>query len=332
MKRHPVQLVILCGGSGSRLWPITAQCSKPLVEIAPGRTLLDETLRRGERLSREYHSRHSLEGSPLPPLLVTTVAHPIPSTYDHYPQLVEPYLNDTGVAMARVAQYFSSVEDQRLILMIPADHYIGNEEAYHHDLITALTNHQEGITLVGIPPLTPSIGYGYIVEAEGRIIFREKPSAERAAILIAEGGYWNSGMVIVDTATLSAAIPPSLREAAIHPTPGKYPSFDVAVLQTYPRLTLFRSQEWGWSDVGSWNQLLAVLPSPHPYHQSQCTEVKCYNGMGMEIVMVGITEPLVVVTHHHRLLILHPDHESSYKELVTQLTDSTASPPECSPK
>lgn len=305
-----VQVVILCGGAGSRLWPLTAERSKPLVDITPQENLLDGTIRRATLLS----SRD--------PVLVTTVNHPLPSSYDRYPQICEPYLNDTGVAMARVALHFLD-QDPVIIVMMPADHYIGNESQYIDDITTALNQYEDGITLIGILPTSPSTVYGYIMERDRHVVFQEKPSRDRATDLINRGGYWNSGMVIVNSKTLYDALPPSLVQAATIPGPGKYPSFDVAVLQNYPRLKLFRSNEWGWSDVGSWSQLLQVVDSPHSYHHRHSDEVKCYNSMGMEIMIVGVSEPLIVVTHCNRLLILHPEYESSYKDLVTRLTDST---------
>jgi mannose-1-phosphate guanylyltransferase len=299
-----VQPVILCGGQGLRLWPYS---NKPLIKLADAQSMLDKTILRVAKVS-SYS-----------PLLVCTQDFPLPTQYEHYSQLVEPYTNDTGVAIARIAHHYA---DQKsvLLLILPADNYITNEDVFVNDIKRAINQYKDGITLFGIPPTYESSSYGYILPVEDKLLFREKPVPEQAANYIKRGAYWNSGMLLVNNHVLYQSIPSDLTQVVVYPQAGKYPSFDVAVLQNYNNLTLFKSNHWGWSDVGSWKELISLLDNPNKDNVviNECCDVQVHNVDNLQVVITDVKN-LIVIIKDGKLLISNSKDDSSVKTAVSKI-------------
>ena len=194
--------VILCGGSGTRLWPLSRETyPKQFVDLGGGKTLFKDTVLRAK------HTPNSLE-----PVIVCNEAHRFYVTAElyecgvHGKILLEPAPRNTAPAIALAA--FALQEDgaDPLMLVLPSDHAIGDEDAFFEGVTRAAALAEQGrIVTFGIAPTGPATAFGYIEQGEalganGYMVARfvEKPDAKKATGMLARGGYsWNSGMFLL---------------------------------------------------------------------------------------------------------------------------------------
>lgn len=281
MKLRPV---IMCGGSGSRLWPLSrAQYPKQLLALTGGHSLLQQTAQRldglGDRLLEPLVSCN--EGHRF---LVARQLDEI----DAAPILVrEPQGRNTAPAVA-VAALLEPDPASTLLLVLPADHVIRDSAALVRAVEAAIPAAEAGqLVTFGIVPTAPETGYGYIRSVPGdgdvRAVdeFVEKPDLETARRYVQSGSYfWNSGMFLFSAAVYLAelaAYHPDMVEAcrralgeAVNGSGGgdqrevcldaaafaacPADSIDYAVMERTDRASVV-PLDAGWSDVGSWASL-----------------------------------------------------------------------------
>ena len=134
------------------------------------------------------------------------------------------------------------------MVVLPADHYIENVEAFVHDIVEGITHViKENIVLYGIEPIAPETKYGYIVPNPNGVWFREKPDAITALELIKQKALWNSGIFAAHVDLILKCLRNSqysIMDWVTSPREGKAPSFDVAVLQEHKHIIV-----WGGTGV-----------------------------------------------------------------------------------
>lgn len=201
-----IQPIILAGGSGSRLWPLSREAyPKQLLRITGGRSLLQNTLARLSGFSGIY-----------PPIIVAGEEHYSAlqnqldeiDLFEEYLILLEPCDKDTGPAVCGAAEYVRRFRDEdTAMLVLPSDHLIEGDGEFVEAVEKALVLAAQGyIVSLGVPPAWPEVGYGYIEAREdGTIIsFKEKPKLEVARQYLASGNYyWNSGILVFNGKTFS---------------------------------------------------------------------------------------------------------------------------------
>ncbi|MEM5399395.1 mannose-1-phosphate guanylyltransferase/mannose-6-phosphate isomerase [Paraburkholderia unamae] len=220
-----VQPVVLAGGSGTRLWPLSREhCPKQLIDLLDGESLLEATVRRLDGVFQ--HAGASLPEAhravrKAAPFVVSSedLRH---LTADRLGRsgmaarfVLEPLARNTAPALTAVALAASGDGDPVLVAM-PADHLIADGAAFAAALEEAVAHAARGaIVTLGVPPQRAETGYGYIGaglplgSSGARSIehFVEKPDAERAASYVASGNYlWNSGIFVVRASVWLAAI------------------------------------------------------------------------------------------------------------------------------
>ncbi len=272
--------VILCGGSGTRLWPLSRKgFAKQHVPILGGQSPFQRTLRRVG--GRELFARPIVIASPGSRFMVADQAA---ATGIEVEIALEPEGRDTAAAVALAAELVARRDRDAIAIVLPSDHAIPDEEAFAAAARRAAAAAAGGaLVTFGVRPTGPATGFGYIrpdgeAEAGGRRVaaFEEKPSAERARALIEEGCLWNAGMFcfraeaglaeIRDLAPeVADAVARGLAEArddlgALRVGPGFAAapriSFDHAVMERTAN-ALVVEVDFEWSDIGDWRELWA---------------------------------------------------------------------------
>jgi mannose-1-phosphate guanylyltransferase/mannose-6-phosphate isomerase len=274
----PIQPVILAGGTGSRLWPLSRELyPKQLINLTGSHSLLQATLERVKELP-----------DTLPPIIVVGEEHRFLTKtqiealdlFPEYHLLLEPVGKNTAAAICGAALYAQqNIDENTVLLVLPADHLISAQGAFREAVREALALAEKGnLTTFGIVPERPETGYGYICRGEGCRVhsFVEKPDLQTAEEYVASGKYlWNSGMFAFSIKTLLAEfaehgpdILSSMAEAVARGTrDGVFFRFDKSAMEMCPDDSIDYAlmertgkaavveADLGWSDIGSWHAL-----------------------------------------------------------------------------
>lgn len=273
---------ILCGGSGTRLWPTSrASMPKQYCDLF-GVNLFETTI---------------LRFAKAPKVGIVSTAAQLPLIQKSTPkamtgtpkiQILEPIGRNTAPAIAlAVRTLLASGNGSDVIGVFPADHYIGDTDAFLTAVDRAAKVAEGGaIATLGIKPTYPATGYGYVEtrrdsgNSESRIAtrFHEKPDATRATAYFESGGFfWNAGIFVSRVDVLAKAFETHAKElwAAVSkirdplaPTKDEYvgipsASFDVTIMERLPEHVCV-PVDCGWSDVGSWDSLISTLGAKAP--------------------------------------------------------------------
>lgn len=346
--------VIISGGAGSRLWPLSRDaCPKPFVEMPDGSTLIGKTYARAVRLdgverivtvtNRDF-------------LFLTSDAYraadasAVANTF-----LLEPVGRDTAAAIAlSVLHAARAYGEGTVLLILPSDHLIRDENAFAQAVKRAVALAEQGrIVTFGIEPDRPETGFGYIeVDGEKVVRFVEKPDTETAAAYLAGGRHrWNSGMFCfradamlhamtrhcpevlagarqaLETGaaemsgsdeTVNVAREPLLRTPAI--------SIDYAVMEKADNIDCV-SVDCGWSDIGSWSAVVELV-EPDERGNRMLGDVifeeaeNCFVDARSRVVgLVGVSDLLIVDTPD-ALLVAGRDKAQNVRHLYNRLKDT----------
>ncbi|MET0180440.1 MAG: sugar phosphate nucleotidyltransferase [Novosphingobium sp.] len=315
--------VILCGGSGTRLWPRSrAARPKPFVPLIGEETLFAATV--GRCAGRKGFA---------PPIVVTGKAH-----LGHVEAqlagrlgaaiIVEPMARNTAAAIALAA---SGLPADAVMLVCPSDHHIADGDAFIAAATAAAALAGEGwLVSFGITACSPETGFGYIRRGEplgdhGYRVdqFVEKPDRERAVGFLAEAGRycWNGGIFAFRAGDLLgelAKFRPALADAVARAVAGGHEdgarfhpdaaifagiageSVDYAVMENTTRAAMVPA-DMSWSDIGNWQALHAVRPrdASGNAHAGTVELVDCRNVMvdsdGPSVSVIGLDDVIVVV-------------------------------------
>lgn len=181
--------VVLTGGVGSRLWPLSRKTKpKQYLDLFEGKSLFQQTVLRNKACSDELMVVGNIDNFELSKIALIDLG------IDKYGEIVEATPRNTAAAIAFAA--FSAKEED-VLLVTPSDHLIEDLDIYHQSVQQALLMAKEGsIVTFGLKPTKPETGYGYIQIKNNKVLgFREKPNEETASEFLKTGGfYWNSGM------------------------------------------------------------------------------------------------------------------------------------------
>jgi len=351
MSEQRIIPVILSGGSGTRLWPVSrASFPKQLWPLTSERTLLQETAGRAQG-----------EGF-APPIVVCNQEHRFLIAeqlraigIENARIVLEPVGRNSAPAIAAAAVLAVKDDPDAVLWMMVADAAIGDVAALHASLGVAAAAARAGsIVTFGMRPSGPETGYGYIEQgaplaaAPGAFAvarFVEKPDAATAARLVADGRHlWNSGMFVFTARTLldeMETYAPEVMRAVQRAVAGQRAdldfirldveafcaspsiSLDYAVAERTNRAAVVPA-DIGWSDVGSWGALWE-LGSKDADGNVAVGDVlleaakNCYvRSDGMLAAVVGLEDAVLVVTED-AVLAMHRDHAQDVKTVVDRL-------------
>ncbi len=344
--------VILSGGAGTRLWPLSREMyPKQLLALTGIHTMLQDT---ALRLS-------GIAGA-LPPIVVCNEAHRFTvaeqiRALDIQPVgvLLEPVGRNTAPAVALAALQAIKVDPEATLIVAPADHVIREVRKFQEAAALAAAFAEDGKLLTfGILADAPETGYGYIRRGAGsgpayRVAqFIEKPPLDVAQQFVASGDYyWNSGMFVFKAnrylAELAAFAPDILQActAAVEAakadldfvridkaefTRCRAESIDYAVMEK-TKDALVLPLDVGWSDVGSWSSLFDALPADEEGNVLQGDVLvhdtrDCYvHSTSRLVAAVGMDDHIIVETKD-AILVAPKERVQDVKELVAKLKKS----------
>lgn len=334
--------VVLCGGSGTRLWPRSRkQKPKPFLPLVGENTLFAQTVLRCGR-----------DAGFSPPVVVTGAAH-LAHVEEQLPDrastriIVEPEGRNTAAAIALAAL---SLPEDAVMLVCPSDHHIGDCEAFQAAAREAVALAVEGwLVSFGIVPTAPETGFGYLKQGEpiagtvGRRVqrFVEKPDLARAMEFLASGEYaWNGGIFAFRAGTFidelgkyRPAILAAVRDAVgrgkwdgirFHPDAAAFSrveseSVDYAVMENTDKAAMVPAV-MAWSDIGNWQALHEALDRDEhgnavrgPAELRDCSNVLVMSD-GPRVSVVGASN-LVVVVDGDEVLVCTPEGAQSVGKL-----------------
>lgn len=317
--------VILSGGVGSRLWPLSRKSNpKQFLKLFAGKSLFQLTAERNSALvdeimvvGNEEHidwSKDFLKDLNLPQKYV-----------------VETQPRNTAAAIAFAA--FAMNEDD-IMIVTPSDHLIENQQEYESAIKRAVDlAKNDFVVTFGIVPTKPETGYGYIEHHGDTVLsFREKPNLETAQEFIDKGRFlWNSGMfcfkagiLLEELKSYQPAVYQAAKEAWAHAEEGvidaglstKIPSIsiDYAVMERSKRIKVV-SARFRWNDLGSYESLYDYLKAEgHPVDPQGNMVI----GTSVFSAFVGLKNTIVVSTED-ALLVLQKEHAQDVKKVYSQL-------------
>lgn len=339
--------IILSGGSGTRLWPLSvSESPKQFLPLVGEKTMIQETLLRLSGLEIGSPIISCGEGHRF------LVAQQIGEVCDKKPQiLLEPMAKNTAPAIAAACCAAMKQDKDAIVVVLPSDHVIKNVKAFQSAVMTAANAAAKGaLVTFGIVPTFPSTGYGYVKasgeETEGAFTlekFVEKPCLEKAREYLASGEYaWNSGMFVFkasvfieelkihnpEMAKLSCqafenAVVDSdfirLEKDAFGQIKGD--SIDYAVMEK-TKLGKVVKLDAGWDDVGSWSALWQINEKDAEGNAVKGDAIllnskNSYFNTRKTVAAIGV-ENLVVVESDKAILVCSKDMVQDVKKAAEQ--------------
>ena len=336
--------IILCGGSGTRLWPLSRKSfPKQFVPLIDNKSLLQLTLERVSLLSKNVICVASDEHR----FLVTEAMQ---AAQVHGRVLLEPVARNTAAAMT-IAAITSKQDD--LLLFCPSDHHIPDSEAFIRIVSKGVSEAKAGaIVTFGIKPTFPSTAYGYIRQGKARSegifnveCFTEKPAQFKAeALLLSGSALWNGGIFLCSAQTLLCALgqyAPDILQACqqamcsatqdgsfVRPQSQAFgacrsESIDYAVMEHHNNVVVLPFAS-AWSDVGSWNAIadltLADVQGNRIHGQGFALHSNntFVHAPHRPVVVLG-TQDLLIIDTPDALLVAASSHVEQVKQVVELL-------------
>ncbi len=348
--KHTLYPVILSGGAGTRLWPVSREMHpKPFMRMSDGQSLLQKAFNRASELpgvgevltvtNRELFFKTEEEYK-------SVNNQHLPVSY-----ILEPFGRNTAPAIALAAIHAANNDKDAILLILPSDHLISNQAAFNEAVSEAVVLAEKDLIVTfGIRPSHAETGYGYI-ESSGHLVkqFIEKPSIEKAEVFLQSGNYlWNAGMFCFKAkqylSELEKHAPDVLRESQncydhalksngdgftqIEVKPADFQnvpdiSIDYAVMEKSDHVGVVAC-DIGWNDIGSWNAMSdlqsADASGNRVVGQALLHDVSnCY--VQSENRMIGVVgvENLIIIDTADALLVVDSKRTQDVKKIVGQL-------------
>ncbi|MDD3005981.1 MAG: mannose-1-phosphate guanylyltransferase/mannose-6-phosphate isomerase [Candidatus Pacebacteria bacterium] len=309
--------IILCGGSGKRLWPLSrTNFPKQFLRLYSDRSLLQETFLRIQKVMSADHI-----------YLVTNQANyynVFNQIREVYPLIkkdqiiIEPISLNTAPAILLAVKYLSDrtkIDEKEPLIFLPADHYIGQSEKFAETVKLALENVGDNVGTLGIAPTGPETGFGYIEKGEPQGAyhlvksFKEKPDRATAEKYLESGQYvWNGGIYFFSTETFLGEIKSHAPQLFEH-FEKTYEEFlegfgqlkeepiDTALSEKSDKVIVFDG-DFDWSDIGSFDALAEIaeknnlLEPKHIFMDSN--NVFAHSESDKTIATLGVDDVIII--------------------------------------
>jgi mannose-1-phosphate guanylyltransferase len=353
--------VIMAGGGGTRLWPLSRRDHpKQMLSIGGDQSLFQVAV---DRLATIF---------PPERILVMTVEDLVPALREQAPMipeknfLLETIPRGTASVVGYAATHLNLEDPQSVMAVLTADHIIGNLKLFEQILNAAYLVAGKGyLVTLGITPTYPATGYGYIrkgteigtfqeIETYEAVEFTEKPEMLEAEKMLSSGEYaWNSGMFFWKTdiilEEISRQMPDldkrlsQIKEAWDSPEREKvirkvWPeitpqTIDFGIMENAKNVALIPAKDLGWNDVGSWEALFDLLPVDENGNIIQGTDhlsldtngtIVYADGDSRTVVTIGVND-LIIVDTGDVLLVCDRSQAQDVRQVVKKLKESDQS-------
>jgi len=327
--------VILAGGSGQRLWPLsTKDCPKHLIPFIGQKSLLQQAIDRILSLAASYKN-----------IWIITNDYQLNKIKDHVDHQIniisEPAARNTAPAILFTCHKIQAVEKDATIIILPADHFIPDQQAFLYDLnnICDFVQANNKIATIGIKPTFPATGYGYIqagLNVDNNVYtvekFHEKPSTDQANQYIKQDNmFWNGGIFVgklntflhefeVNAPKLSSDMHKFFDEKLDYHDLENI-SIDYAVMEQSRNIVVIPTS-FEWSDVGNLNVFLSLQQKFQPA-KTEIISIDGQNNLASTnkkvIVFIGLSD-LCVVETDNVILISKKEAVESVKKALPQIS------------
>jgi mannose-1-phosphate guanylyltransferase len=350
--------VIMAGGGGTRLWPLsTKKTPKQMVKVFGEETLFQISVNRLEGLFTPER------------IFIVTVAEQADLLSSQTPQiplenfLIEPFPKGTASVVGYAATYIKRIDPEAILVILTADHFIQNISEFHNLLRSGFQAAQyKYLVTLGIQPTFAATGYGYIHKGEpvksfeDRWAFRvnkfiEKPDSEKAKLMFSSGGYdWNSGMFIWHVDSILKEFKRQMPELSLileditktlvegnfnemlpHYWEKIYPqTIDYGIMEHAENVIVIPGSNLGWYDVGSWESLFDVMEVDNDGNVNMAvrhigfdtSNTLVYSRSDQHMIVTLGVENLVIVESDNTILICDREKSQEIKNVVKFLTDN----------
>lgn len=352
-------VVILCGGGGTRLWPLSRNSSpKQFIELVGNETLFTKTLKRAKKLVSPDHIFIMTNKNYLEEIKKSASSLPQKNI------ITEPVKKNTALAMGVIAGIIHKRDKDAVIINLASDHLITNDDIFVKSMLSAAKVAAENkyLVAVGITPTFAHTGLGYI-HADGQIGkewglpilrvegFREKPDEKTAKEFLSTGEYyWNANLYTWSTKLILAEFATLAPEFSKHITTimnasnndfesvlakeyslAKEEQIDTAISEKTNKLAVIAGN-FGWTDIGSWNVVHDEVEKDSAGNALISREdgadwfrLDTKNSLvstgKKQIVTIGL-ENIVIVDTPDALLVAHKDHVQDVKKVVEHLKNT----------
>ena len=346
MRIYPV---IMCGGAGTRLWPVSTQAHpKQFHRLVTDKTVFQDTVLRlgGEGFAAPIVISNQRYAGLIRDQLADIGVEP-------GAVILEPMARNTAAVAAIAARHVAEKDPDGLALLLPSDHFIGQPDVFVAAIAEAATMAKSGyITTFGIKPDRPETGFGYIQRGTpigGPLFevaeFTEKPNVDKALSYVADPSFsWNAGiflfpasLMIDELETLAPDIldaSTAALEAATETEGGllldpecfkavRSTSIDYAVMEDTKRAAVYAPLDCQWNDIGTWAMIGAIrqqgnAQEPVLIASDDCTVLSDDDHF---VALVGVKD-LCVVVEQGRILVASKDSTQDVGKIVAALKDA----------
>ncbi len=348
MKNPHRYCVIMCGGIGSRFWPYSrTNMPKQFIDfLGTGRSLLQMSYDR------------ILPIVPKENIIILTNAQYAAKVREQLPELgdgqilAEPARRNTAPCIAWAAYHIAALDPEASMIVAPSDHLITREAEFERSIVAGFefVENNDALLTLGITPVRPETGYGYIQLGElvadefNKVkTFTEKPDLELAKTFLRTGEFfWNSGIFLWRAATIIKALNEHAPDLSAVFESGKsqfgtesesdfiiqnFPgcvsiSIDYAVME-HAKNAYVEKASFGWNDLGTWSALYDMSPKNRDSNVTQRCQVLAYNSTGNifavnsdKLVVVDGLQDYIIADAGDVLLICPKSQEQRIKQMV----------------
>jgi mannose-1-phosphate guanylyltransferase len=345
----------MAGGKGERFWPLSTKTTpKPYLNLIGDKTMIQMAVERVRHLVPEERTFVVLGEEHLD--IARKQLGQLPE--EHF--IVEPAGRDTAPCVGFTAMALRTLDPEALMIVMPADHYIPDEDAFVKTIFQAVECAKSGdhLVTVGIKPTRPETGYGYIhafeeMKAEHGVPcyrvkrFVEKPDARMAVEYLADGQYyWNSGMFIWKAGTVLQGIErhmpelykglAAIDEAILANEDEKINaifegfesiSIDYGLMEKADNVVMMKA-DFGWDDVGTWSSLLRILEVDRNANYTKgepvCIDTQdcVVYGDNLPVGVIGVSH-LIIVASKEGVLVCDIDRDQEARKIAKLLGPET---------